>query len=33
VAPQYVWCDILTYQDPREDGRRVGLWKRVPAAP
>ncbi len=28
VAPEYVWCDILTYQD--EDGRRVGLWKRAP---
>jgi uncharacterized membrane protein len=28
VAPEYVWCDILTYQD--EDGRRVGLWKRSP---
>jgi hypothetical protein len=33
VGPEYVWCDILTYQDEREDGRRVGLWKRVPAAP
>ncbi len=28
VAPEYVWCDILTYQN--EDGRRVGLWKRAP---
>ncbi|MFY9925276.1 MAG: DUF2298 domain-containing protein [Opitutaceae bacterium] len=27
VAPEYVWCDILTYQD--EDGRKVGLWKRA----
>jgi GNAT superfamily N-acetyltransferase len=26
VGPEYLWCDILTYQD--EDGRRVGLWKR-----
>jgi uncharacterized membrane protein len=30
VSPEYLWCDILTYQD--EDGRRVGLWKRAPAA-
>jgi uncharacterized membrane protein len=29
VSPEYVWCDILTYQD--EDGRRVGLWKRASA--
>jgi hypothetical protein len=29
VAPEFIWCDILTYQD--EDGRRVGLWKRAPA--
>ena len=29
VSPEYVWCDILTYQN--EDGRRVGLWKRAPA--
>ena len=28
VSPEYIWCDILTYQD--EDGRRVGLWKRAP---
>jgi len=28
VSPDYVWCDILTYQN--EDGRRVGLWKRAP---
>jgi uncharacterized membrane protein len=31
LTPEYVWCDILTYQD--EDGRRVGLWKRAPQAP
>ena len=31
LSPDYVWCDILTYQD--EDGRRVGLWKRAPAPP
>ena len=31
VGPEYVWCDVLTYQNEREDGRRVGLWKRVPA--
>ncbi|MGA2015994.1 MAG: DUF2298 domain-containing protein [Opitutaceae bacterium] len=30
VGPEYIWCDILTYQD--EDGRRVGLWKRAPSA-
>ena len=29
VGPEYIWCDVLTYQD--EDGRRVGLWKRAPA--
>jgi uncharacterized membrane protein len=29
VGPEYIWCDILTYQN--EDGRRVGLWKRSPA--
>jgi hypothetical protein len=29
VSPEYVWTDILTYQN--EDGRRVGLWKRAPA--
>jgi len=28
VGPQYIWCDILTYQD--EDGRRVGFWRRAP---
>jgi hypothetical protein len=28
VAPEYIWCDILTYQD--EDGRRVGFWRRAP---
>jgi hypothetical protein len=26
VSPQYIWVDILTYQD--EDGRRVGFWRR-----
>ena len=31
LSPEYVWCDILTYQD--EDGRRVGLWKRAPQPP
>jgi hypothetical protein len=30
VAPQYIWCDILTYQDGTEGGRKVGLWKRIP---
>jgi hypothetical protein len=28
VSPEYVWTDILTYQN--EDGRRVGLWRRAP---
>jgi hypothetical protein len=32
VSPEYIWCDILTYQNEREDGRRAGLWKRVPPA-
>ena len=27
LAPEYVWCDILTYEN--EDGRRVGLWRRA----
>jgi hypothetical protein len=31
VSPEYIWCDILTYENGNEDGRRVGLWKRVPA--
>jgi hypothetical protein len=30
VSPEYIWCDILTYQD--EDGRRVGFWRRAPGA-
>ena len=30
VSPQYLWVDILTYQDHLEDGRRVGFWKRAP---
>jgi hypothetical protein len=29
VSPEYVWTDILTYQN--EDGRKVGLWRRAPA--
>jgi hypothetical protein len=29
LGSEYIWCDILTYQD--EDGRRVGFWKRAPA--
>jgi hypothetical protein len=29
ISPEYVWTDILTYQN--EDGRRVGLWRRAPA--
>jgi uncharacterized membrane protein len=28
VSPEYIWTDILTYQD--EDGRKVGFWKRAP---
>ncbi len=32
VAPEYIWCDILTYGAEFEDGRRVGLWKRASAA-
>jgi uncharacterized membrane protein len=31
MGPEYIWCDILTYQD--EDGRRVGFWRRAPAGP
>ena len=36
VAPDYLWCDILTYQNeaPTDDfARKVGLWKRLPPAP
>jgi len=29
VAPEFIWCDILTY--PEQGGRRVGFWKRAPA--
>jgi hypothetical protein len=29
VGPEFIWCDILTYENGSEDGRRVGLWKRV----
>jgi hypothetical protein len=25
VAPEYTWCDIITYQN--EDGRRAGFWR------
>jgi hypothetical protein len=32
VGPEYIWSDILTYENGSEDGRRVGLWKRVPRA-
>jgi len=32
VSPDYIWTDILTYESPNNDGRRVGLWKRAPAA-
>ena len=32
VSPDYIWRDILTYESPNNDGRRVGLWKRAPAA-
>ncbi len=28
LGPEYLWCDILTYQD--EDSRKVGLWRRAP---
>ena len=30
VGPQYIWCDILTYENGGDNGERVGLWKRVP---
>jgi uncharacterized membrane protein len=33
VGPQYIWCDILTYENGSDSARRVGLWKRLrPAA-
>jgi hypothetical protein len=32
VAPEYIWTDILTYESEHDDARRVGLWKRAPAA-
>jgi uncharacterized membrane protein len=30
VGPEYIWCDILTYDTPRDDGPRVGFWRRAP---
>jgi hypothetical protein len=33
VGPQYIWVDILTYQNPSNDGPRVGFWRRVPGRP
>ena len=30
VSPEYIWCDILTYESEHDDGRRCGLWKRAP---
>jgi hypothetical protein len=30
VQPQFIWYDVLT--DPGQNGRKVGLWKRVPAS-
>ena len=33
VGPQYIWCDILTYQSDENgkgDGPRVGFWRRAP---
>jgi hypothetical protein len=33
VSPQYIWCDILTYENGTDSAQRVGLWKRLrPAA-
>jgi hypothetical protein len=29
VGPQYIWCDILTYENGSDSARRVGLWKRA----
>jgi uncharacterized membrane protein len=36
VGPQYIWCDILTYQDDQNKenyGPRVGFWRRSPVRP
>jgi uncharacterized membrane protein len=30
VGPQYIWCDILTYQSNENNGPRVGFWRRAP---
>jgi hypothetical protein len=30
VGPQYIWCDILTYEDNESGGPRVGFWRRAP---
>jgi hypothetical protein len=30
LAPEYIWCEILTYTDALEDGRRLGFWRRSP---
>ncbi len=29
VSPQYLWCDVLTYENGTDSAQRVGLWKRV----
>jgi hypothetical protein len=29
VGPEYLWCDILTYENGTDTASRVGLWKRV----
>jgi uncharacterized membrane protein len=29
VGPQFIWCDILTYDNPQNDGPRVGFWRRT----
>jgi hypothetical protein len=30
VGPEYMWVDILTYDNPADDGPRVGFWRRAP---
>ena len=32
VGPEYIWCDILTYENGSDAARKVGLWKRAHAA-
>jgi hypothetical protein len=30
LGPEYIWTDILTYDNAADDGPRVGFWRRAP---